>query len=448
MTGVEKNNTRIIPVLPRRVKVSRFFKVIALEHAAHFLYKRGPRRQCLYLTPWKKPQIKQPRMQYVNKTTWLPALAVLAALVWAWLGGSADRSQAPAAVNVTAAPVVRQDIPVTVPLVGNVVAYESVAVRSRLDSQITEVHFRDGGFVREGDVLFELDDRAVAAQISQFSAALEKEKANLVNAELQYNRARQLRKTQVVAQAQVDQARAMYEAQLAQVGAAQANLDNAQVQRSYARITAPISGRTGTINVTRGNTVRAGDAQALVTINRISPIRVQMAIPQRYYDAVKEALSAGGVRVTARNRDAAAPVQGMLEYLDNAIDISSGTFAARAAFANEDEKLWPGMFVNITLDLGILKNSLTIPSVAVQGDEGARFVYVLDERAVKAERRDVETGMNNGKIAVVTRGLAENDRVIVDGILRVTDGAPVAVTTPPPLPAAGAGAAPAPGRSP
>ncbi|MBY0406111.1 MAG: efflux RND transporter periplasmic adaptor subunit, partial [Rickettsiales bacterium] len=304
-----------------------------------------------------------------NKKLWALAVLLLAAAWW-WFGKSAEKTDPNSTINVTVSTVTRQDVPITVQLVGNVVAYESVAVKSRLDSQVMEVRFKDGDFVEEGQVLFVLDDRAITAQISQLQATLEKEKANLANAQLMYTRSQQLRKTQVVAQAQVDQTKAAFDAQAAQVNASQAALENTQVLLSFTKITAPIAGRTGTIGVTRGNNVKANDTQALVTINRISPIRLQFAIAQHYYDKVREVLAAGDVKVVAQNKESSTPVEGKLEYLENTIDVASGTFAARAVFQNTDEKLWPGMFVNIVLDLGTMPNARTIPAVAVQGDEG------------------------------------------------------------------------------
>lgn len=366
------------------------------------------------------------------------ALIIAATLFWWWRGGGEDAKKAANIVNVTLAPVVRQDIPNRVPLVGTVVAYESVGVKARIDSQVMDVKFKDGDFVQEGQVLFELDARTINAQIGQLNAALTQQRAQLVNAQLQYNRAQQLRKTQVVAQAQVDEARAAFEAQQALVSAAEANLENAKVLLSYTLVTAPISGRTGTINVTRGNNVKANDATPMVVINQISPIRVQTAIAQRYYDAVRNALNAGEVSVTAQNKDASETTTGRLEYVENAIDVSTGTFAARAVFANEDEKLWPGMFVNVTLDLGVQKDALTIPAVAVQGDEGKHYVFAADMDNKKALRKPVDIGMNNGDIATVTSGLSEGEQVIVDGILRVTDGASIAVADTKPAEATGA----------
>lgn len=375
--------------------------------------------------PFKKQISDMPS----KKMPLLLAAALLAGIWWYSTGTGKDKQSAQSAVNVTLATVTQQDIPILVHLVGNVVAYETVALKSRLDSQVKEVLFKNGDNVEEGQTLFELDDRQVRAQIAQFTASLSREKAQLVNAELQYTRAQQLRKTQVVAQAQVDEAKAMFEAQQALVGAAQANLENAEILLSYTHVTAPISGRTGTINVTRGNTVKANDTTPLVVINQIRPIRVQTSIPERYYEAVRAALDAGPVAVTAQSKDSQVTTEGKLEYVENTIDAASGTFAARAVFENADEKLWPGMFVNVSLDLGTQKDALTVPSVAVQGDEGKRFVYFADTQAMKAQRRDVEIGMNNGDIATITKGLMPGDQVIVDGILRVTDAASITPVT-------------------
>lgn len=352
-------------------------------------------------------------------------LLVASFAVYALFSGGEPSRDANAPIRVTLAPAVRKDIPFRVELVGTVVAYESVAIKSRVDSQVTEVHFKDGDIVAEGQVLFTLDDRAIKAQIAQLSAALNKEKAELANAELQYTRAQNLRKTQVVAQAQVDEAKAAFEAQQALVGVAQANLENAQVSLTYTQVMAPIGGRTGTIGVTRGNNVKANDTQAMVTINRISPIRVQTAIPQRYYEQVRAALNVGEVTVVARNKEAADSVSGTLEYLENTIDVSSGTFAARALFPNADEKLWPGMFVNVSIDLGEEKNALTIPAVAVQGDEGKRFVFAVSDDGKKAMRKPIEVGISTSETVVVHSGLTDGDRVLIDGILRVTDGSNV-----------------------
>jgi multidrug efflux system membrane fusion protein len=286
----------------------------------------------------------------------IPGLLIAAALWWFFGGGAANDNAARSnAVQVSVAKAVSRDIPKQLALVGTVVAYETVAVKPRMDSQVTAVAFRDGDKVQEGQLLFELDDRAIKAQIQELEANLAKDKAQLVNSKLQYERALKLAKSNTVSQARVDETRAAYLAQAAQVGATQASLDNNNVLLSYTRIAAPISGRAGTINVTRGNNVMEGNAQPLVTINQVMPIRVQFAIPQRHYDPVKTAMAQGSLPVVAKRGESDAVSSGTLEYLDNAIDTGNGTFAARAVFSNEDEMLWPGMFVNVILELGTEK---------------------------------------------------------------------------------------------
>jgi membrane fusion protein, multidrug efflux system len=376
-----------------------------------------------------KEKIKQ-----IARSKWF--YLVLAALIgWWWFGPDSDQSGGanPNAVRVTVAPAQRQDVANEVALVGTVVAYESVAVKSRLDSQVTNVLFKDGDYVKEDQVLFELDDRATRAQLKELEAILQKEKAQLINVRLQFERAQKLVRTSAISQAQLDAARAAYEAQAAQVNSAQASLDSASVMLSYTTIAAPITGRAGTINVTRGNNVQASGEQALVTINQISPIRVQFAIPQRYYDQIRAVTDKGEMTVLARRSESTeAPAEGKLEYLDNAVDVSSGTFAARAVFPNEDEKLWPGMFVTVTLRLGVEQAALTVPAVAVQGDENNRFVFVADSANKTAARTPVEVARITSDVAVIAKGVSEGDLVITDGLLRVTDGGPIDIANPPP----------------
>jgi multidrug efflux system membrane fusion protein len=233
-------------------------------------------------------------------------------------------------------------------------------------------------------------------------------------------------KTNTVAKARVDDTRAAFEAQQAAVQATQASLENVRVMLGYTRITAPISGRAGSIHATRGNNVKANDTTALVTINQIQPLRVQVAIPQRYAGELRRAMEAGTVSAAALADGSQTPSQGTLDYLDNAVDMTSGTLAAHVRFANEDEALWPGMFLRVTLTLGIEQAALTVPATAIQGDEGARFVFVVDE-AGKAKRTGVTVARIMADVAVIESGLEEGARVITDGLLRVSDGSQVEV---------------------
>ncbi len=359
---------------------------------------------------------------------WIIGVAIAVFALWLGIGkfSGDSKKDAPPAVKISAAEAVRKDVLVSVSLPGNVIAFETVAIKSRLDSQVVEVKFHDGDAVTQGQILFVLDDRSIKAQIQQLQATLQKEKAQLENNRLQYERAKSLIASKFIAQAQLDDAKSNYNAQSALVKAAQANLENNTVLLSYTTITAPINGRAGTINVTQGNNVKANDTQPLVTINQVSPIRVQFAIPERYYEKVKAAM-AQSVPVIASRQDTQVNANGTLEYIDNTIDPSTGSFIARAVYTNEKEELWPGMFVTVNLSLGQENGKITIPLVAVQGDENNHFVFkIVDGKAVKTPV-DVST---SGDVAIVNKGLAEGEKVIIDGLLRISDGATVEISEP------------------
>lgn len=357
------------------------------------------------------------------------ALLGLLALVAAWqffAQAGTGKAGGAATVAVRTATAQRQAVPLALQAVGNVVPYESVAVRARLDSQVTAVHFRDGEEVKKGDVLFELDANALRAQAAQLAANIARDRAQLENARRQSGRAEALVVKGFATKAARDDSAANVAVTAASLNASIAALDSVKVQLGYTRITAPITGRTGTINVTRGNNVRANDAQPLVTINQLKPIRVQAALPQQHFEAVRAAMQAGPVRVQARQREGAGDAtlaEGTLDYLDNAIDPATGTFVTRAGFANESERLLPGMFVTVTLNLGSTADALTVPEVAVQHGQNGDYVFVIV--AGKALRRDVKISRMQDSLAVVESGLEEGARVAVDGILGLKDGSAV-----------------------
>ncbi len=362
----------------------------------------------------------------------LLVLALATGVAWRMAWGpfapkDSGKAQGPQVVRVTAATVERKDVPLTVELVATFYPNQSVAVKSRLDSLIAAVKFRDGDHVQQGDVLFVLDDRSIKTQWAQMSANLKRDEAQLVNAKSQYERSIKLAERGYATREKLDQDKAAFDAQEATVAATRAALRTMEVQLDYTVIKAPITGRAGTINATAGNNVKANDAQPLVTINQVAPALVQFAVPQRYFDAVKASMAAGDVTVQARRPDSGIVAVGHLGYIDNAIDASSGTFVARAVFDNADEKLWPGMFVNVSLGLGAIKDAVVFPATALQGGQDSPFVFVVDATSGKAARRGIVVERMVDDRVVVKSGVAEGDRVITDGLLRVTDGATVEV---------------------
>lgn len=336
----------------------------------------------------------------------------------------------PANVPVVVAQAARRDVPVSVKLAATVYANATVTVKSRMDSQIVAVHFQDGDKVKQGDLLFELDNRALKAQRAELQANLQRDTVQLKNARLQYERSKKLITQGFVTNEKLDQDKTTYEAQEASLAATKATLENIDVQMDYTLVRAPISGRAGTITVTAGNTVKANDTTGLVTINQIDPILVQFSVPQRYYDSVRAAMARGKLGVNATRAETGATLIGNLEYIDNAIDLGTGTFVARARFDNPDEKLWPGMFVDVLLTLDTLKDVLVIPAAALQGKEGQQFVYVANA-AKQAEKRAVTARLLEDN-AVIETGLQPGDQVVTDGLLRVSEGAALEIAQPKP----------------
>jgi multidrug efflux system membrane fusion protein len=351
-------------------------------------------------------------------------------LVWGglWLppAFSKDEPTKPAAspaVPVKVASVVRKDMPVLIKAVGTVVPRQTVAVKSRLDSQIMEVKFHDGDPVKKGDVLFVLDDRVLKATLVQAQAALQRDRAQLQNLKQQYDRTQKLAGQGYATGATRDDAKTAMDAQTAVLAADEAAVENIRVQLGYTIITAPIDGRTGTINVTVGNTVKANDTQALVTINQIQPVLVQASLPQANFDGIRTAMAQGDVPVMAK-RDGSDDVdQGKLQYLDNAIDQGTGTFVTRAVFDNAAEHLWPGMLVNLSITLKEDKQVQIVPDVAIQHAPSGDFVFAIIEG--KAVKKNVTVARMQGGSAVIQQGLADTDQVVTDGQMALKDGSAV-----------------------
>lgn len=365
------------------------------------------------------------------KPVLIVAGVVLALVVSLWLrpagggkSGNGHMETPPVAVKV--APVTRQDVPIRIKAVATVMPFQTVAIRSRIDSQVMEVKFHDGDSVKAGDVLFVLDDRTLKAQQVQTQANIERDKAQLDNAERQYHRLAELGKQGFASRTDQDNARAAYATAQANVDADQAALENIGVQLGYTTITAPIDGRTGTISVTIGNNVKANDVP-LVTINQIRPILMQASLPQDSFDSIRGAMQTGVVPASASRSGGKSEDEekGTLAYIDNAIDQATGTFVVRASFDNANEHLWPGMLGNLTLEVGMHKDALTVPEVAVQHAGDENFVYVIVDG--KAHKKDVKVTQSLDQISIIGEGVEAGEQVAVDGMLSVQDGSAVTV---------------------
>lgn len=366
----------------------------------------------------------------MRKSGWIKIIigvALLAGVAFFWTHNhkTTDAAKNNPPVSVTISQVTLQSVPLDVPSVGTVVPYESVGVKSRIDSQITEIHIKDGDSVRKGDLLFVLDARTLGAQRRQFQANAQRDKAQLTNARLQFDRAQKLFKQGFATRASLEQSRAALESAEANVAASMANVENIQAQLDYTRITAPVSGRTGTIHLSSGNTVRPSDATPLVTINQISPIRVESTLAQKYLPALQAALKQGPVLALVKNENGTANAEGRVEYVDNSINQATGTFALRAHFQNSDEALWPGMFVNLAIRLTTDKDAVTVPASAVQHAQDGDFLFTI--ASCKAVKKPVTVERINGNIAIISKGIQANEWVVIDGLLGLNDASPVTI---------------------
>jgi multidrug efflux system membrane fusion protein len=361
----------------------------------------------------------------------LVVLATAAGILWLATSATAQKApvrQAPQAVPVVVAEAVRKEMPIEISTIGRVQTIASVAVRSRIDGVIAAVDATDGQEVKAGDVLFSFDSRALEAAVLQAKATLARDRAQLENAKRDVERLRPLSQRDFVSRQQFDQTQTNAAMLAATVQADEAQLQSAEVQLSYATIRAPIDGRLGTINFKLGNSIKANDTTPLVTLNQIRPIYVAFSVPQAQFPAIRAAEAKGPLEVdAAASGDADAALRGKLAYAENAIDPTTNTLSLKATFANEENRLWPGQFVNATLILGIERDAIVVPAEAVQAGQNSPFVFVLKEEDSTVEVRPVTVDRTIGSEAVIAKGVAAGEKVVVNGQIRLENGTKVAV---------------------
>jgi membrane fusion protein, multidrug efflux system len=332
-------------------------------------------------------------------------------------------------VPVIAAKATQENVPVTLTAIGNARAFASVAIKARVDGQLTHVAFKQGDEVKQGELIFQLDPRPLQAALDQAQAVQARDEAALQNAEANRRRTDELADTKAVTAAQVDANRATVAALRATVAADKASVESAKLQLSFCSITSPVNGRIGLLQVDAGNMVKNNDTM-LATVNQTRPIYVDFSVPEQSLLAVRQAAAGGplGVKATAPHQPGPA-VTGELEVVDNQVDATTGTVLLRARFANADEHLWPGQFVNVTLDVGQLTNAVVVPTQAVQVSQEGEFVFVIKSDAT-VEKRLVKQGMARDGVSVIEAGLKAGETVVTDGQLKLVPGGKVEVKTP------------------
>jgi len=381
-------------------------------------------------------------------------LPIFLSLCWLWQGcssstTSARRGDGGGSVPVTVKGVVQKDVPVDLHVVGNVEAYLTIAVKAQVSGELTKVSFREGDYVRKGDLLFTIDPRLIQAQLNQAEANVARDEAQLAQMEAVYARdvaqekyaqAQTARYTQLlerglVSKEQAEQFRTSAEAASATVRADEASLrsgraavaagkaavENYRVQLSYTSFRSPLDGRTGNLNVKQGNVVTA-NVTDLMTINQVQPIYVTFSVPESRRQEIKKSL----LVMASPQNDSSSPETGELTFIDNTVDSTTGTLRLKGTFPNQNRRLWPGEFVRVALRLSIQSNALVVPNQAIQTGQDGAFVFVVKpDRTV--ESRPVVTGARLDEDLVVEKGLQLGETVVVEGQLRLAPGSRVQI---------------------
>ena len=345
--------------------------------------------------------------------------------------GDDAKGGGPRSASIVSATATTADFPIRRYAIGFVSSPSVVNINARVSSQIVSIDVKDGQMVKPGDVLFQLDDRALKAQLAKDQAQLTKDQAMLVSAQADLQRAKDLVAKQAGTQQTYDQALAAQKAAAATIDADKATIEADTVQLSYATITAPISGRLGAVNVSVGDLVttsngNSGNSTPLVTITQMDPLQVNFTLPESNLALLHKALAdpqQGDVTLT-KNGDPTPIGKGTLDFVDSSVDTASGTIATRASIPNPDLSLWPGQYVNVVLDAGTMPHMTSVPTVAVQPSQKGPFVYVVKPDNT-VEMRPVQVALTEGQNSAISDGLKSGEKVVVEGQTRLKNGAAV-----------------------
>ena len=333
-----------------------------------------------------------------------------------------------AAVPVTVGKAIQKSMPITIQGIGTVIAASTVSVRAQITGEMMSVNFKEGEDVEQGQVLVTLDKRPFEAALQQAQATLEKDTAQAANARAQAARYQDLLQRGIATREQVDTMRTQATALEATVAADRANIETATVQLTYATIKSPMSGRTGLLQVHPGNLIRAQDTNPIVTINKITPVYVSFSVPEAQLPALKRYMGAQGTlpATALPPTEIGTPSAGRINFIDNAVDPTTGTIKVKGTFPNEDRRLWPGQFVNVTVRLTSDPKALVVPSAAVQTGQQGTFVFVVKPDQT-VELRTVAVARIAGDETVLASGVSPGDTVVTDGHLRLVPGSRISV---------------------
>jgi multidrug efflux system membrane fusion protein len=351
-------------------------------------------------------------------------------IYWFWQQGHTPSARASARVpaSVTIAIAARRDVPIYASGLGTVQASYTVKVSSQVDGKLERVHFTEGEYIEKGALLAKIDPRPYQAALDLAKAKKDQDAALLVAAEKDLIRSQTLALKNYQSQQIVDQQQAKVDQLKASIAANEAAIETARTQLDYTNIVAPISGRIGMRLVDPGNLLRAADAAPIVGMVATRPAAIVFTLPARLLQNLRDASSRGPVEVTAFDQDGSQLSTGTLLLIDNAIDQSTATVRLKAMFANDDEALWPGAFVNARVRLETRPHALVIPAAAVQRGPHGLFTWIVTEGNV-AQPRTIQVDATSGNLTIVRSGLTEGERVVTDGQYKLQTNAPVSITS-------------------
>ncbi len=332
----------------------------------------------------------------------------------------------PRTVPVAAATVAQKDVPLQISAIGNVETINAVSIKALVGGEVTGVFFKEGQDVKKGDLLFQIDPRPYEAALKQAEATLARDAAQAKNAEEQAKRYEILVQKDYVSRDQYDQLRANADALAATVEADKANVENSRLQLAYCTIRSPISGRVGSVLINKGSVVKANDL-VMLTINQMMPIYVTFSVPEQNLSDIKKYMAKGKLKVGAIiPGEEQRPAQGVLTFINNAVDMTTGTIQLKGTFDNSDRRLWPGQFVNVLLTLTTQRNAVVMPSAALQAGQQGQYVFVI-KPDLTVESRPVVITRTSNDLAVVDNGVTPGEKVVTDGQLQLVPGTKVEI---------------------
>jgi multidrug efflux system membrane fusion protein len=342
-------------------------------------------------------------------------------------GGKGGQGRGAMVIPVGVEKATVRDMPVILNGLGSVEAYNTVAVKSRIDGQLVQVSFREGQEVKEGELLALIDPRPYQVQLSQAEATLFKDQSALKDAHTNLQRFQQLYKDGVISKQQLDTQDSLVGQLEGSVRADQAQVDNVKLNLNYTRITAPVSGRIGLRQIDVGNMVHASDPNGLLVITQLQPIAVIFNLPQDSLQPVSQQMRKGRLQVEAYSRDDRTKLAtGTLLTIDNQIDVTTGTGKLKAVFDNRDRSLWPNQFVNVHLLLEMRKNNTVVPAAAIQRGQQGTYVYAVKQDST-ADFRPVTVTFTEGSYSAVSQGVQPGDMIVIDGQDKLEQGTKVEI---------------------